>query len=80
MKFWLYLDIVANVIHQVCKHVSDFVVSYVRIPAFGTMKGMGEAKFFTAWAHSLRVLRFPGVAKCFSIKELSLREIKTTFL
>ena len=27
LKFWLYLDIVANVIHQVCKQVSDFVVS-----------------------------------------------------
>ena len=27
LKFWLYLDIVANVIHQVCKHVFDFVVS-----------------------------------------------------
>ena len=27
LKFWLNLDIVANVIHQVCKHVSDFVVS-----------------------------------------------------
>ena len=35
LKFWLHLGIVANVIHQVCKHVSDFVVSYVRIPAFG---------------------------------------------
>ena len=27
LKFWLYLDIVANVIHQVCKHVSDSDVS-----------------------------------------------------
>ena len=27
LKFWLYLDIVANVIHQVCKHISDFVVT-----------------------------------------------------
>ena len=26
-KFWLYLDIGANVIHQVCKQSSDFVVS-----------------------------------------------------
>ena len=27
LKFWLYLYIVANVIHQVCKHISIFVVS-----------------------------------------------------
>ena len=27
LKFWLYVDIMADVIHQVCKHVSDFVVS-----------------------------------------------------
>ena len=27
LKFWLYLYIVANVIHQVCKHISNFVVS-----------------------------------------------------
>ena len=27
LKFWIYLDIVENVIHQVCNQVSDFVVS-----------------------------------------------------
>ena len=27
LRFWFYLDIAANVIHQVCKHVSDFIFS-----------------------------------------------------
>ena len=43
------------------------------------MEGMGEAEFFPAWAYGWRVLRFPGVAKCYSITELSLREVKTMF-
>ena len=31
LKYWLDLDIVANLIHQVCKHVSEFVGSYSRL-------------------------------------------------
>ena len=58
LKTGLYFDIIADLIEQVGKRVTDVIVSYVRIATFWTMKSMSYIKNFSTCAIYIKMISF----------------------
>ena len=78
LKFRFKFFIIANIVHELCRNIAEFVVTHVGVSGFGILKEMSQKKVFAAGTYTGYVFWLPSI-QMVSRLEILIKRMQTLF-